>query len=661
MDPDSSPEATVEAAATDGGVDGPSASESDDSGRAGLREKAKWYALAYPLFWLVAVFLVPMAMLVVFSFYVNIPGGSYRPGFTLDNYARFLAVNVSTGWPPIEVNLYLRQLWLTIEISLVTAFVSLALGYPIAYYLARMDRPWLRSLLLLTIVSSLWVTYVIRAYAWQVILASGGILSSMGVFFGVLAEPRSFYPGYWGLIVGMVYVFLPFMILTLYSSIRNIDGELLEASKNLGAGPTTTFRRVTLPLSKNGIVSGTALVFILALGAYVMPRLLGSSSERTLPVLIEAQIMGEQNYPFGAAMSIGLIVVVLAFLWVLVRVTNLTAASLGGDEVIESDGSHGDTAAPDGGRPDSPAYDRPSGLGTRVRGGVGAIASTVGLTRAASAVGSHVDGAISRVDARTRERVIWTASRLYVAAVTLFIAVPLAIIIAVSVTPEQFLTFPPGGISAQWYVDFFTSPSWIIAFLNSLGIAAAVAVLATTIGGSLAFALDRYGYRWSAILGTFGVLPILVPPVIVGVAFLIFFLQLGLAGSRLSIVVAHGIFYAPFPFILIAQGLDELDRTFEEAAMNLGASPIRTIRTITYPLLRANVVAGALFAFILSLNEYIIAWLLSLFLVDTIPIQIFNSLRYGYSPTIAAASVVFIGITVVVMVAIDRLSGGVWE
>jgi putative spermidine/putrescine transport system permease protein len=628
-----------------------SSAEAGESGRAGLKARAKWYALAYPLFWLVAVFLVPLGMLVVFSFYVNIPGGSYRPGFTLNNYARFMEMSFSLGWPPLETNLYLRQLWLTIEISLVTAVVSLLLGYPIAYYLARMDRPWLRSLLLLTIISSLWVTYVIRAYAWQVILASGGVLSSTGVALGLLSEPRSFYPGYWGLIVGMVYVFLPFMILTLYSSIRNIDGELLEASKNLGAGPTKTFRRVTLPLSRNGIVSGMALVFILALGAYVMPRLLGSSAERTLPVLIEAQIMGEQNYPFGAAMSIGLIAVVLAFLWVMIKVTNMTTASLGGNEVAEADG----------GRPDSSSYTRSSDVGARVRSGLGSVAAAIGLTHVLNGVGARLDAVVSTVDARTRERVLWATSRLYVAAGMFFIAAPLAIIIAVSVTPEQFLTFPPGGFSMQWYVEFFTNPSWLIALINSLGIAAAAALLSTTIGGTLAFALDRYGYRWNTVFGTFGVLPILVPPVIIGVAFLVFFLELGFAGTRSSIIIAHGIFYAPFPFILISQGLDELDRTYEEAAMNLGAAPIRTIRTITYPLLRANVVSGALFAFILSLNEYIIAWLLSLFLVDTIPIRIFNSLRYGYSPTIAAASVVFIALTVVVMVAIDHLSGGIWE
>jgi putative spermidine/putrescine transport system permease protein len=608
----------------------------DESGRAGLKANAKWYVLSYPLVWLVAVFLVPLLMLVVFSFWVNIPGGQYEAGFTLENYVRFLTTS-----------LYLNQLWLTIELALVTSVFSLFLGYPLAYYLARLDRPWLRSTLLITIISSLWITYVIRAYAWQVILASNGIVSSVGVALGLLDSPTSFYPGYWGLIVGMVYVFLPFMVLTLYSSLRNLDGELLEASKNLGAGPLRTFRRVTLPLTKNGIASGTSLVFILALGAYVLPRLLGSGQQRTLPVLIEQQIMSESNYPFGAAMSIGLIVVVLVFLYLLLRVTNVTTGDLGGVEAADGD--------------DDDAPRASGGVVGRAWGALADASAAIGLSSALGALGASVGSAVRTVDSNTREAVIGASLRAYVAAVMVYVAGPLAIIVAVSVTPSEFLTFPPGGFSLQWYVTFFTEPGWIVSLFNSLTIAVAAAVLSTSIGGILAFSLDRFDYRLESVFATFGVLPILVPPVIIGVAFLVFFLQIGFAGNWLSIVVAHGIFYAPFPFILVMQGLRELDRTYEEAAMNLGASPVRTIRTITYPLLRANVVSGALFAFILSLNEYIIAWLLSLFLVETIPIHIFNQLRYSYPPTIAAASTVFILLTVVVMTSIDRLSGGIWQ
>jgi len=365
-------------------------------------------------------------------------------------------------------------------------------------------------------------------------------------------------------------------------------------------------------------------------------------------VLIEQQIMSESNYPFGAAMSIGLVAVVMVFLWALLRLTNVSTGDLSGtDEVVGDDSAAGAASS--------------QTLFGRVTAALEHAASAAGIRRVASAVGGGVSGAVSTIDSNTREAMTRAVYRAYVAAVMLFVAAPLAIIVAVSFTPAEFLTFPPGGFSLRWYVEFFTDSSWTGALVNSLSIAGLSALLATTIGGVLAFALDRFDYRFERTLGAFGVLPILIPPVIIAVAFLVFFLQFGLAGNSLAIIVAHGIFYAPFPFILITQGLGEIDRTYEEAAMNLGASSVRTIRTITYPLLRTNVISGALFAFILSLNEYIIAWLLSLFLVDTIPIQIFNQLRYSYPPTIAAASTVFIALTVVVMTAIDRLSGGIWE
>jgi putative spermidine/putrescine transport system permease protein len=617
--------------------------EPGESGRAGLRANAKYYVLSYPLFWLGVMFLVPIAMLVVFSFYRNVPGGGYEQALTLENYVRFFTTE-----------LYLDQLRKTVEIALLTAVSCLLLGYPIAYYLARLDRGWLRNVLMIAIISSLWITYVIRAYAWQVIFARGAILSQVGQAIGLIDSPTSFFPSYAALIVGMVYVFLPFMILTVYNSLRNVDEDLIEASKNLGAGPLTTFRRVTLPLSKNGVVAGSVLVFILALGAYVLPRLLGTPTERTLPVLIEQQIELESNVPFAAVMSVGLVVVVVVFLWAILRFTDLTAAGLGGDEAI----ARGEGSSPSGTATDS--VDGASGtVRGRIAAGLDELRPVVGgLTAPLWAATSR---RVTRIGARTRERVIGAGLNAYMTLAMAFIVVPLAVIAAVSFTPGEFLTFPPEGVSLRWYVVFFTDANWLAALSGSLGIAAGSALLATSIGGGLAFALDRFDYGRPGLLSGLGVLPILVPPVILGVAFLVFFLPLGVAGSHLSIVVAHGIFYAPFPFILVAQGLDEIDRSFEEAAMNLGASPLRTIRTITYPLLRANVVSGALFAFILSLNEYIIAWLLSLFLVDTIPIKLFTSLRYGYDPDIAAASVVFMVLTVVVMLGIDRLTGGIWE
>jgi|AntDeeMinimDraft_6_1070357.scaffolds.fasta_scaffold01226_4 ABC-type spermidine/putrescine transport system permease subunit II len=249
----------------------------------------------------------------------------------------------------------------------------------------------------------------------------------------------------------------------------------------------------------------------------------------------------------------------------------------------------------------------------------------------------------------------------YTALVVGFILLPLVVISLMSFTPSEFLRFPPDGLSLRWYREFFDSRTWLLAMQNSLFIAVASAIGATSIGATAAFALNRYDYRFEVALTGLVILPILLPPVIIGVAFVTLFGLLGVGGQSWTLAIAHSIFFSPFPFVLVSQGLADVDQSYEEAAADLGAGRLSVIRRITVPLLQANLFAGALFAFILSLNEYIISWLISGFSFKTIPIQIFTSLRYTYSPVIAAVSLLFILMTIVVMLLVDRFAGGMWE
>ena len=243
----------------------------------------------------------------------------------------------------------------------------------------------------------------------------------------------------------------------------------------------------------------------------------------------------------------------------------------------------------------------------------------------------------------------------------LFIVLPIVVVIAVSFTPETFLTFPPGGFSLQWYEEVLTSSDWMTSLANSLIIASGATIIAVSVGLSLAFALDRYRVPYAGLIRGFGVLPILIPPVIIGVAYMSYFFLVGFSGTIYNLMIAHGIFYSPFPLVLISSGLDEMDRSVEEAAMNLGATRWVTLKTVTFPIIRSNIFSSALFAFILSLNEYIIAFLVSGFTVSTVPIQIFSSLRYSYSPTIAAISVIYIVITTAVVIVAEIYTGGIWD
>jgi len=260
-----------------------------------------------------------------------------------------------------------------------------------------------------------------------------------------------------------------------------------------------------------------------------------------------------------------------------------------------------------------------------------------------------------------RDRLYQLLLNSYTGLVIGFVLLPLVVISLMSFTPSEFLRFPPEGLSLRWYREFFDSRAWLVAMQNSLFIALAAAVGATSIGATAAFALDRYDYRFEMVLTGLSILPILLPPVIIGVAFVTLFGLLGVGGEPWTLAVAHSIFFSPFPFVLVSQGLGDIDRSYEEAAADLGAAKATVIRRITVPLLRANLFAGALFAFILSLNEYIISWLISGFSFKTIPIQIFTSLRYSYSPVIAAVSLLFIVMTVVVMLVVDRFAGGMWK
>jgi len=261
--------------------------------------RAKYLIVSYPAITLSLFFVVPLLLLVVVSTFQNIEGGFFQPAFTLENYVRFIGSDLFQG----------RMIY-TLRVAGLTTVLCLAIGYPLAYYIATLKSELWRRFYLSVIVSSLFLTFIIRAFAWQILLSSDSVVPTIASAIGLLEEPVALVPSYFALVVGMVYVFLPFMVLTLYTSIRDVDNSLQEASRSLGARPLRTFREVTLPLTKSGIISGSMLVFVLSLGVYVLPRILGNPPQWTLAVLIGNQVGVEGNIPYGATISIVLLIVV---------------------------------------------------------------------------------------------------------------------------------------------------------------------------------------------------------------------------------------------------------------------------------------------------------------------------------------------------------------
>ncbi len=232
--------------------------------------------------------------------------------------------------------------------------------------------------------------------------------------------------------------------------------------------------------------------------------------------------------------------------------------------------------------------------------------------------------------------------RLWMAAVGVFLASPLVIVAGVSVNARQSLTFPPEGFSLAWYAQILGDASWRAALVNSLTLAFASAALATLIALPLAWFLWRRALPWARAVHALGLAPFILPPVITALGFLAFWAGVGAYGRFWTAAISHAIFFTTLPLVTLTLGFAAIDRSLTEAAATLGADDRAVFRTVVLPLIRPYLVSGFAFAFVLSLNEYIVAYMTVGFTVETLPIKIFNALRYGYTPTMAAVSISFV-------------------
>ena len=256
--------------------------------------------LAPALLVFLVFFIVPLAVVAAFSFLSGNPVANPNVRFT------------TRHWDRLFGDIYYAQvLWTTLRLGLWTTAVALLIGYPLAFQLARMRRPLLRSLMLMAVLAPMLIGIVIRTYAWMTILADQGIVNSLLRSAGLTAAPVGLMYNEFGIVVALVHIYVPFMVLTLTGVIGRIDPRLEEAARNLGAGKLRTFLEVTLPLSLPGIVAGSLLVFALAISAYVTPILMGGFSIITLPILIYQQLSGTLNLGFAGALGVVLLAVSL--------------------------------------------------------------------------------------------------------------------------------------------------------------------------------------------------------------------------------------------------------------------------------------------------------------------------------------------------------------
>jgi spermidine/putrescine transport system permease protein len=273
-------------------------------GRSSLRNAL---LLSGSLFFLVGLFVLPLFYLFGVSFAARSPYGTIEWVLNLRNYAR--------AFQPLYLEIY----WRSLRMALLTTALCVLLAYPVAYKIALGVSPRWKSALLLLVVIPFWTSFLIRTYAWMVILRTEGVINLLLLDMHIIHSPLRLLYTPFAVFIGLVYGELPFMILPLYTVLQKIDPALLEASEDLGAGRTATFLKVTLPLSAPGLVAGSILVFIPSIGAFITPDLLGGARTMMVGNLIQNQFSAVRDQPFGSAVAFLLTFVVLALLMVSLR------------------------------------------------------------------------------------------------------------------------------------------------------------------------------------------------------------------------------------------------------------------------------------------------------------------------------------------------------
>lgn len=247
---------------------------------------------------LLIFFLLPLAIVLLYSFLERGTYGGVDWTFTLNNYQR------------LGSSVYWIVLWRSCWLALLTTVVCLLVGYPIAFFIATRPKPW-RSILLLLVIIPFWTNFLVRTYAWMVLLRTEGIVNTLLRSLHLINEPLNLLFTPFAVSVGLIYGYLPFMILPLYATIDRFNFSLIEASHDLGANDWHTFLKVVIPLTKRGIIAGSLLVFIPSVGAFITPDILGGAKTLMIGNLIQNQFLKARDWPFGSALSILMMVIVL--------------------------------------------------------------------------------------------------------------------------------------------------------------------------------------------------------------------------------------------------------------------------------------------------------------------------------------------------------------
>lgn len=558
--------------------------------------------LLIPALALLAVFfVVPVVRLLVLSVQDDVTGA-----LTLDNFQRIFSLDV-----------YTRVLLTTLRISLLTALLSILAGYPLAYWLARMPGRR-RGMMLLLVMLPFWTSYLVKTFAWVIVLGRNGVINQL--LAGVGVSKLSMLQGEFAVLLGMVQGLLPIAVLTMLPVMLSIDRRLVQAAETLGAHPARAFWLVYFKLSLPGVASAGLLTFLTALGFFIVPALLGSPRQTLLAQLIITQIQQVLDWGFAGALSVFLFAATALACWIYDRVFGLSSLS---------------------GNAELPV----------TRGGRLQHAGSRCLACWARAA-EKIDDAVKRcVPAALSSRFLG----LYSVAVLVVLAAPTLVVIPIAFTSSPFLDFPPPGFGLHWMERYFTTGVWLEATIRSFGVALVTSLLATVIGGFAALALSRMRTRLNGAIFSAFLAPMIVPRIILASGLMYLYGQIGLIGTNIGLVIGHTVIALPFTVVTLVAVLKGYDVRLDHAAATLGAAPFKVLRKVTMPLLKDGLIASFLFAFNTSFDELTIALFVTGGTTATLPKQMWDEMFLQLSPMIAAASVVVLLVAIVLLTLSEKL------
>jgi putative spermidine/putrescine transport system permease protein len=526
---------------------------------------------------------------------------------------------------------YVRVLLITFKIAAWTTLFCILGGYPVAYLLATTTERW-RSHLTLWVLLPFWTSFLVRTFAWIVLLGRKGAVNNLLQALGLTDAPASLIFNLTGVLIGMTHALMPLGILTMVSVMQYIDANLPRAAATLGARGGQAFWRIYFPLSLPGVAAAGLLVFITALGFFITPALLGSPAQTMITQVIIEQIQDMLNWAFGGAISLLLLASAVLVFYLYDRALGMS--TLAGSAPTIERRAHG------GGNPIGRLG---SWAGGRAIAALGWLSD-----RAAELVERWLPARPDRPPPRPWRAGLWAGGLLIIA----FLALPAFFIVPVSFTTDAFIEWPPKGFTLRWYRAYLASPQWTAATIRSLGVGMAAASLAMLIGTPAAFVLARLRLPGKTAALAFILSPLIIPRMIIAVALFYLYARLGLIGTSLGLILGHTVLAIPYVVVTVMAVLQTYDERLDQAAWSLGASRLRTLYHITFPLIRAGLVAAFLFAFITSFDELTIALFVTGGLATTLPKQMWDDALLKVTPTLAAVStILLVFVTAMVVLA----------